>query len=145
MTPTPEELAYENGRAAGKVDARLDNLESNHDKTAKILDDLSTVIGETTLALQLLASESKSRAEADRQLREADKTAREETATAIEKEKDNAAKAIREEKETTAIALSNEANKSNIKWLPRNGWSNYIMIIALFLGAYATFYITYHK
>lgn len=145
MSPqTPEQIAYERGMEMGRIEARLDNLENNQAKTTKILEELSDTLNKTTLALELLASESRSRADGDLQLRKSDKEARVDTAIAIREEKDHAAVAIREEKESTAMALSNEVNKSSLKWLPRNGWANYITIIALFLGAYATFYVTFH-
>ena len=137
--------AFERGAEAGRIEARVSGLEGDARQTAVTLVSLAALINSTVTTVQLLAGEIKARTEADQQLRESDKAAREETARAIEKEKDNAAKAIREEKELTATTLSNSANKVNIKWGPRSGWANMAAVVALFLGAYITYYITYHR
>ena len=151
---TPEELnrAREEGYNAGRIEARVSNLEDGLAKTASALEDSVTLINSTVLAVELLTKEIKNRSEADKKMWEQRDKAVSDTAKAIKEEKDNAAKAIKEEKDNAATALSNETNKTFIevnritnKWQPRMGWATYALILVGIIAAYGTFYATFHK
>lgn len=148
--------AYERGVEAGRIDTRVRGLEANQLETTKALASISVLINSTITTVQLLASESKNRAESDRKMWEQRDKSALETAKAIREEKDNAAKAIREEKdaaadvlknerETTATALLKESTATNSKWAPRMGWLTFALVFVGIIGSLVTFYATFHK
>lgn len=137
--------AYERGVEAGRIEIRVSGLEKDQRDTAKTLVELGNLINSTVTTVQLLAKDIQNRAESDRKMWEQRDKAADDTARAIRQEKDNAAKAIKDEKELTATTLANEVNKANIRWVPRMGWAAFASIFVIAIGAFITFYATYHK
>lgn len=145
MTAEQElQTAYDRGVEAGRIETRLSSLEATDGKQTVALDKMSEGLSALVGTVQLLSQDIENRAQADKQLREADKIAREDTARAVREEKDNAAQVVQTDKETTALALANRANIVNTAWTPRNGWSTLILASVGIIGLIAAVYFGLH-
>ena len=145
MTDQTEiDQAFARGVAQGRIENRVAGLEIRQDEAEKVLVELGDSVNATTLALKLLASDIKSRAESDKKMWEQRDRAAVDLAKALKEEKDNAAKVLKDSVDITAITLANESNKANIKFAPKLVWATYATVIVLALGAFVTYYQTYH-
>jgi uncharacterized coiled-coil protein SlyX len=145
MTPTPEELAYERGKNAGKMETRVDVLEVNGREQTKTLIEIGKLVTSLTTTVQLLDKDIKSRAEKDKEMWELRDQSVKETANAVKEVVATTALAATNERETKAQALLGKNLETNTKFIPRVAWANYALVIVGMLAALGTFYATFHK
>ena len=140
-----EDRAYARGVEAGKLDVRVRGLEDNQRATSAVLSGLTDLVNSLVTTVKLLASESASRAESDRKMWDQRDKAAADTAKAIKEEKDSAAEVLKNVREATATALLKESTETNSKWAPRMGWLTFALVLSGVIGAFVTFYATFHR